>query len=124
MLIDDEQVVHLHLLSKGCLVWRCAAGEQLAGAHTARQGLGRRKMCHILVLLGTYAQAEKTGDQGDEWGRSSLGLSNRKICTTVWLRSHSTHSSGISWQLPPHLGAGAGSERSGAPAGILHLDTT
>lgn len=42
----------------------------------------------------------------------------------VWLSSYSKHSSGISWQLPPHLGAGTGSECSGAPAGILHLDTT
>lgn len=30
----------------------------------------------------------------------------------------------LSLAVTPHLGAGAGSERSGAPTGILHLDTT
>lgn len=52
VLVYDEQVMHFYLLSKGCLVWSCAAGKQLAGAHAAGQGLGNRKIHHIPVLLG------------------------------------------------------------------------
>lgn len=81
MLIYDEQVVHLHLLSKGCLVRCCAAGEQLAGTHAAGQGLGHRKTGHILVLLGTTSccttKTETIGHQEDAWERrSSLDLRN------------------------------------------------
>lgn len=39
VLVDDKEVVHLHLLSKGGLVRGGAAGEELAGAHAAGQGL-------------------------------------------------------------------------------------
>ena len=67
VLIYDEQVVHLHLLSKGRLVRCCAAGEQLAGTYAAGQGLGHRKTAHILMLLGTSSRcttkAETIGDQ-------------------------------------------------------------
>lgn len=81
VLIYDEQVVHLHLLSKGRLVRCCAAGEQLAGTDAAGQGLGHRKAGHILMLLGTSSccttKAKTIGNQKDEWERrSSLGLRN------------------------------------------------
>lgn len=40
VLVDHQEAVHLHLLPEGGLMWGGAAGEQLTGAHTARQSLG------------------------------------------------------------------------------------
>lgn len=39
VLVNDQEVVHLHLFSEGGLVRGGAAGEQLAGADAAGQGL-------------------------------------------------------------------------------------
>lgn len=49
MLVNDKEVMHLHLFSKGGLVRGCAAGEQLAGADAAGQGL-RTERIHITPL--------------------------------------------------------------------------
>lgn len=80
VLIYDEQVVHLHLFSEGCLMRCRAAGEQLAGAHAAGQSLGHSKIGHVLVLLiispcglrqpGTRRMNRREGEV-----RSSLGPS-------------------------------------------------
>lgn len=62
MLVDDEEVVHLHLFPKGGLVRRCAAGEQLAGADAAGQGLRTQK-------ARALSKGEREGagqDQGTE----------------------------------------------------------
>lgn len=67
VLVYDEQVVHFHLLSEGCLVRSCAAGKQLAGAHTAGQGLGNRKICHIPVLLGISTQPQAAREREKGW---------------------------------------------------------
>lgn len=67
VLVYDEQVVHFHLLSKGCFVRSCAAGKQLAGAHTAGQGLGNRKIHHIPVLLEISTQPQVASDWEKGW---------------------------------------------------------
>lgn len=51
MLVNNQEVVHLHLFSEGGLMWCRAAGEQLAGADAARQGL--RIESHITHLGST-----------------------------------------------------------------------
>lgn len=49
VLIDHEQTVHLHLFSKGRLMGRGAAGEQLTRAHTAGESLRRERGKEKLV---------------------------------------------------------------------------
>lgn len=51
MLVNDQEVVHLHLFSKGGLMGCRAAGEQLAGADAAGQGL-RAQRRHCSPSLG------------------------------------------------------------------------
>lgn len=63
VLVNDEQVMHFHLLSEGCLVRSCAAGKQLASAHAAGQGLGNRKIRHIPVLLGISTQPQAASER-------------------------------------------------------------
>lgn len=53
-------------------------------------------------------------------------MAKEKSASRFGLRNYDTHSPELRDDLAatPHLGAGAGSESSGAPTGILHLDTT
>lgn len=48
----------------------CAAGKQLAGAHTAGQGLENRKICHIPVLPGISAQPQVASEWEKGWENS------------------------------------------------------
>lgn len=49
MLVNDEEVVHFHLFSKGGLVRSRATREELAGADAAGQGLPTEKR-HAIPL--------------------------------------------------------------------------
>lgn len=69
VLVNDKEVVHLHLFSEGCLVRGCAAGEQLAGADAAGQGLRTERTLKTPLHSRTGAGNISEGirqDQGTE----------------------------------------------------------
>lgn len=82
MLVNDKEVMHLHLFSKGGLVRGCAAGEQLAGADAAGQGLGIERT-HITPLKRTGAGRAVSASDRIREQRQSLNEKNLRLaaCT-------------------------------------------
>lgn len=88
VLIYDEQVVHLHLLAEGGLVRCRAAGEELAGAHAAGQGLGRRE------------KGKKKGVTASKSSRCSrweleehVGKKVKQRAPWTWVKGHAPYTS-------------------------------
>ena len=56
VLVNDEEVVHLHFFSKGGLVRSRTAGEKFAGADAAGQGLQAEKRHAIPLKAGSGSE--------------------------------------------------------------------
>jgi len=83
VLVDDEEIVHLHLFSEGGLVRCCAAGEELARADAAGQGLSTenthpsQKQTRCWEHLGEGVSQDQGTEAESERGKLKVGSSSR-----------------------------------------------
>lgn len=122
VLVNDEEIVHLHLFPEGGLMRGCAAGEQLAGADAAGQGLGTKHTHHPPQKQTRCWQHQGRGisqDQGTkaECEHGKLQVAGARLKSQR--ASERTHGLRIRLQIPYGTDTAVQNTRSSGPLKVI-----